>query len=129
MPEYCNECEHVVEAEIDHSTGICPFCGAQVHDAWVQDEHGIWGPPKSGIVFYTNAPAVYDYGRTTELRADTGWRLNCGIDQDKPVRQILIDDAYYAGIQKDRNLSGLYVTLTEAEFREWIGHSLVRAEV
>ena len=80
-----------------------------------------------GIKLYTNAPAAYDYG--VEVEADTGYRLNSGCDQDKPLRLIEVADEWRAGIQKDRNLSGLYPTLTEAEFEQWIADEfLVREE-
>jgi hypothetical protein len=71
-------------------------------------------------IFYTNAPKDYDYGCTDELDPDVG-RLTSGMDQDKPVRKIDIrGDGWHAETQIMRNSSGLYPTLTEEQFEEWV---------
>ena len=105
--DYCSECEHVVEGEVDF-TGLCPYCGWEIRD-----------PDKGVVKLFTNAPKCYDYGNTREVEDDTGWRHTSGLDCDRPIREIWIRDEYYARIQKDRNLSGLYPSLTEEEFEQW----------
>lgn len=72
------------------------------------------------MIFYTNAPKDYDYGCTDELDPDVG-RLTSGMDQEKPVRKIHIrGDGWHAETQIMRNSSGLYPTLTEEQFEEWV---------
>ena len=73
------------------------------------------------MIYYTNAPKDYDYGCTDELDPDVG-RLTSGMDQDKPVRKIDIrgDDGWHAETQIMRNSSGLFPTLTEEQWAEWL---------
>lgn len=72
------------------------------------------------MIFYTNAPKEYDYGCTDELDPDVG-RLTSGMDQDKPVRKLDIrGDGWHAETQIMRNSSGLYPTLTEEQYEEWL---------
>lgn len=105
--DYCTHCENVIEGQLEWH-GICPFCGWQVKD-----------PPDETVILFTNAPKCFDYANTHEAEADLGYRLTSGMDTDKPVREIWIREEYYAGIQKARNSSGLYPSLTSDEFDEW----------
>ena len=111
--DYCSECEHVVEGEVGWH-GLCPYCGSEVRPA-----------PDDMVIMITNAPKAYDYGYTYELSDDIGYRVKGGMDCDKPIRMIAIDDDYHAQIQKDRNFSGLHPTLTSEEFTQWVHDGLL----
>lgn len=70
-------------------------------------------------VFYTNAPKDYDYHFVKELDADIG-RFTSGIDQDKPVRKIMMTgDDWQTDSQRMRYGSGLFPSLTEDELAVW----------
>lgn len=115
MSRYCPHCDKPVSDDEIDFTGRCPWC------EWPDLEE------PTGLTFYTNAPQSYDYGCTKEIIDDTGWRVRGGMDPTNPVREIMIADDYHAGIQKGRNGSGLYVTLTLEEYGQWIsGEFLVR---
>lgn len=72
------------------------------------------------MIIYTNAPSVYDYWYVTELDPDVG-RFNSGMDKDKPVRKLDIkaSETVIQG-QRDRYSSGLYASLTQEQFDEWL---------
>ena len=106
--DYCSECEYVVEGEVGWH-GRCPYCQSEINP-----------PPDDMVIMITNAPKAYDYGYTYELSDDIGYRVKGGMDSDKPVREIWIRDQRNADIQSARNASGLYVTLTIQEYREWM---------
>ena len=72
------------------------------------------------MIIYTNAPSDYDYWYVTELDPDVG-RFNSGMDKDKPVRKLDIkaSETVIQG-QRDRYSSGLYASLTQEQFDEWL---------
>jgi hypothetical protein len=70
-------------------------------------------------VFYTNALKDYDYHFVKELDPDVG-RFTSGIDQEKPVRKVLMDGSeWQIDSQRMRYSSGLYPSLTEDELAVW----------
>jgi hypothetical protein len=106
--DYCGECEHAIDpADGIDWTGRCPYCGSLLRE-----------PENGYVVMMTNAPACYDYGNTVEAGVFSRERVRGGCN-DTPMREIWIRDTRSAQIQKDRNLSGLYVTLTLEEYRQW----------
>lgn len=111
-PSWCHECDHSIEDIGLLPNGDCPYCGHPIN-------------PPDEDVFFTAAPECYDYGHTHERIADTGYRHVSGMDTDKPIRMIAIDDDYHAQIQKDRNFSGLHPTLTSEEFTQWVHDGLL----
>ena len=71
-------------------------------------------------IYYTNAPKDYDW-YAKEIDADVG-RLTSGIDTERPVRKISLDDANDIEIsyQTDRYLSGLFPLIPEDQWEEWL---------
>ncbi len=73
-------------------------------------------------VFYTNALKDYDYHFVKELDPDVG-RFTSGMDQEKPVRKVLMDGSeWQIDSQRMRYSSGLYPSLTEDELAVWEDH-------
>jgi hypothetical protein len=74
----------------------------------------------SVVTRYTSAPEAYD-GFGTRTIALTDWELP---KSHHRVRQVEIE-AEHLEWQTSRNSSGLHVTLTEAQFREWQEYGFV----
>jgi len=66
------------------------------------------------MIYYTDAPPSYDYN--PNHWEDTGMTGVLGIAKGKPIRRCEIEDGLYE-MQRQRNLSGLYTTLTEHQFQ------------
>jgi hypothetical protein len=72
------------------------------------------------MIIYTNAPEDFDYHYVTELDPDVG-RFTSGMDTDKPVRKLEINAPdWQIQHQRDRYSSGLYPSLTQEQFDEWL---------
>ena len=113
-----NESEHNIGTVEDYNYSTIPELAEKIKEIIKK----YWKEPESDI-YYTNAPEAFD-GFGTKTIGTTEYQTNNG----KPIRKISITPKNYEW-QSQRNSSGMYITLSETDFAEWVENGNLEKKV